>query len=67
MYFFLQVKNIGGIFQRIETVIDQLENLRNSLLTSSDPFQHFHKACRLDVKTLLDRYKSDLKKSIKSK
>ncbi|CAD8146974.1 unnamed protein product [Paramecium pentaurelia] len=63
----LKVKNIGGIFQRIQTVIDQLEILRNSLLNSSDPFQHFHKACRLDVKSLLDRYKSDLKKSIKSK
>ncbi|CAD8140945.1 unnamed protein product [Paramecium octaurelia] len=63
----LKVKNIGGIFQRIQTVIEQLEILRNSLLTSSDPFLHFHKACRLDVKSLLDRYKSDLKKSIKSK
>ncbi|CAD8151879.1 unnamed protein product [Paramecium pentaurelia] len=63
----LKVRNIGGIFQKIETVIEQLEILRNSLLTSSDPFLYFHKACRLDVKSLLDRYKSDLKKSIKSK
>ncbi|CAD8143836.1 unnamed protein product [Paramecium octaurelia] len=63
----LKVRNIGGIFQKIESVIQQLELLRNSLLTSSDPFTHFHKACRLDVKSLLDRYKSDLKKSIKSK
>ncbi|CAD8060516.1 unnamed protein product [Paramecium sonneborni] len=63
----LKVKNIGGIFQKIEAVIEQLELLRNSLLTSPEPFSNFHKACRLDVKSLLDRYKSDLKKSIKSK
>ncbi|CAD8058649.1 unnamed protein product [Paramecium sonneborni] len=63
----LKVKNIGGIFQKIQAVIEQLEFLRDSLLNSPDPLSYFHKACRLDVKSLLDRYKSDLKKSIKSK
>ena len=57
----LKVKDIKGVFTEINEVINQLEQLKKNL-DNQDPFPAINKCCRLDVKTMTDRYKSMVKK-----